>query len=174
MSGQGLQHRCQGVPAQGAEPPDVLGKQVVVHDAPVFSSVGSHDVVVGQVLEPGPVPGFSSLPVAGALGLDHVRRHPQRDPSVGRSLAFGEFGVAVLDGDVVAEEPRPLGAGVGDQGLGVVEFQPEGLPEEPREPGLDLLGFGLRPGEPQQVVICLCRGPGLCRCWSAGCPGQRR
>ena len=33
--------------------------------------------------------------------------------------------VGVLDGDVVAEEPRPLAAGVGDQGLGLVEFQPE-------------------------------------------------
>ena len=54
---------------------------------------------------------------------------------------------------MVAEEPRPLGAGVGDQGLGVAEFQPEGLPEEPREPGLDLLGFGLRPDKSQYVVI---------------------
>ena len=34
-----------------AEPPDVLGEPVVVHDAPVFGSVDPHDVVVGQVLE---------------------------------------------------------------------------------------------------------------------------
>jgi hypothetical protein len=59
----------------------------------------------------------------------------------------------MLDDDVIAEEPRPLGAGVGDQGLGWVEFQSEGLPEEPCELGLDLLGFGLRPGESQQMVI---------------------
>jgi hypothetical protein len=63
----------------------------------------------------------------------------------------------VLDDDVVAEEPRWLGACVGDQGLGLVEFQPEGLPEELRQPGLDLLGFGLRPDKSQYVVICLCR-----------------
>jgi hypothetical protein len=63
----------------------------------------------------------------------------------------------VLDDDVVAEEPRWLAAGAGDQGLGRVEFQSEGLPEEPREPGLDLLGFGLRPGESQYVIIRLCR-----------------
>ena len=59
----------------------------------------------------------------------------------------------MLDDDVIAEEPRPLGAGVGDQGLGWVEFQSEGLPEELGELGLDFLGFGLRPGESQQMVI---------------------
>ena len=63
--------------------------------------------------------------------------------------------VAVLDGDVIAEEPRPLAAGVGDQGLVLVEFQSEGLPEELRQPGLDLLGFGLRPDESQYVIVCV-------------------
>jgi len=66
----------------------------------------------------------------------------------------------VLDGDVIAEEPRWLAAGAGDQGLGRVEFQSEGLPEELCDLGLDLLGFGLRPGESQYVIICLCRHPG--------------
>jgi hypothetical protein len=61
----------------------------------------------------------------------------------------------VLHGDVVAEEPRPLAAGVGDQGLGLTEFQPEVVPEELCQPGLDLLGLGPRPGEPQQVIICV-------------------
>jgi len=65
----------------------------------------------------------------------------------------------VLDGDVITEEPRPLAAGVRGQGLGRVEFQPEGLPEELRQPGLDLLGFGPRPGKPQYVVVGLCRLP---------------
>ena len=58
------------------------------------------------------------------------------------------------DADVVAEEPGPLGAGVRDEGLGLVEFQSEGLPEERGQPGLDLLGFGLRPEKPQYVIIC--------------------
>jgi hypothetical protein len=77
----------------------------------------------------------------------------------------------VLDDDVVAEEPRRLGAGVGDQGLVLVEVQPEGLPEEPGQLGLDLLGFGLRPGETQQMVVCLCRGPGYADLAGGG-PGQ--
>jgi hypothetical protein len=63
----------------------------------------------------------------------------------------------VLDGDVIAEEPRPLGAGVGDQGLARVEFQFEGLPEELRQTGLDLLGVGLRPDESQYLGVGLCR-----------------
>jgi len=65
----------------------------------------------------------------------------------------------VLDDDVVAEKPRRLGAGVGDQGLVRVKFQPEGLPEETGQSGLDLIGFGFRPGKSQYVVVCLCRGP---------------
>ena len=65
--------------------------------------------------------------------------------------------VAVLDDDVVAEEPCRLAAGVADQGLVLVQFQPEGLPEEPAQVGLDLLGFGLRPGESQQMIVGLCR-----------------
>ena len=155
LNGQRLQHRRHGVPFHCAEPPDVMGEQVVVHDAPVLGSEGPHDVIVVQVLEPGPVPRFAVLPVTGALGRDHLRRHPQRDFPVGRSLAAGEFRVAVPDGDVIAGEPRPLGAGVGDQGLVLVQLQSEGFPEERRQPGPDLLGFGPRPGEPEQMVVCV-------------------
>ncbi|MFI5066555.1 MAG: hypothetical protein ACHP9Z_21625 [Streptosporangiales bacterium] len=66
----------------------------------------------------------------------------------------------MLDPDVVAEEPRRLGAGVGDQGFLLVQFQSEGLPEERCQFRLDFLGFGLRPDKSQYVVICLCRHPG--------------
>ena len=125
LGGQGFQHGRLGVPAQRVQPVDVLGEPVVVHDAPVFGPVDPHDVVVVQVLELWPVPGFAPAPVRGALGRDHVQGYPQRDPSVGRPAAVGEFRVAVLDGDLVAEEPRRAGAGVGDQGLGLVQLQGE-------------------------------------------------
>ena len=141
--------------SQGAEPPDVPGEQVVVHYASVLGSVDPHDVVVVEVLEPGPVPRFAVFPVAGALGLDHVWRYLQRDLPVDSPLALGDFRIAVLDLDVVAEKPRRLAAGVGDQGFLLVQFQPEGLPEERGQPGLDLLGFGLRPDKSQYVVICV-------------------
>jgi hypothetical protein len=167
LGGQGLQHRRLGVPSESAEPPGILGEQVVIHHAPVFGSVDPDDVVVVEVLEPGPVPRFAVLPVAGALGLDHVRRHAQRDLPVGLTAASGELGVAVLDPDVIAEEPRRLAAGVGDQGLLLAEFQSEGLPEELRQPGLDLLGFGFRPGESQQVIVRLCGLPD----YADGAPG---
>ncbi len=101
------------------------------------------------------MPRFSVFPVAGALGPDHVRWHFQRDFPVGGPAAAGDPRVAVPDADVIAEEPRPLGAGVRDEGLGLVEFQFEGLPEERCQPGLDLLGFGLRPDKPQYVIICV-------------------
>ena len=105
------------------------------------------------------MPRFAVLPVAGALGPDHVRGHFQRDLPVGLPAAAGEFRVRVLDGDVVAEEPRLLGAGVGDQGLGVVEFQSEGLSEELRDACLDLFSFGFWAGISQYVIVRLCRHP---------------
>jgi len=49
----------------------------------------------------------------------------------------------MLNAYVVAEEPRRLAAGVGDQGFLLVQFQSEGLPEEPCQRSLDLFGFGL-------------------------------
>ena len=93
------------------------------------------------------MPRFAVLPVAGALGLYHVRRHFQRDIPVGASAAAGEFRVVMLDGDVVSEESRPLAAGVGDQRLLPVEFQSEGFPEEFGYPGLDFLGLRFRVSE---------------------------
>jgi hypothetical protein len=97
------------------------------------------------------------LPVAGALGPHHVWGHSQRDLPVGSSAAADDFRVGVLDGDVVAEEACPLGAGMGDQGLFLAEFQAEGLPEELRQFRLDLFGFGLRAGESEDMIVGLCR-----------------
>ena len=76
----------------------------------------------------------------------YVRGHLQPDCPVDRASASGDPRAGVLDGDVIAEEPRPLGAGMGDQGLGGVEFQEEGLSQEPCQLCLDLLGLG--PGPP--------------------------
>ena len=59
--------------------------------------------------------------------------------------------VVVLDRDLVAEEPRRAGAGVGDQRLVLGEFQLEFVTQELRQALFDLLGFGLRSGEPEQV-----------------------
>ena len=155
LGAQGLQHGRLGVPAQPVQPPDVLGKQVVVRDTPVFGPVGCHDVVVGQVLQDAPVPGFSPAPVPGALGRDHVPGHAQRDPAVDRPAAVGDLRAGVLDGDLVAEEPRRASAGVGDQCFSGVQFQREGFPQELRQFRLDLLGLGPRPDESQQMVICV-------------------
>src|SRR6185437_9313119 len=100
------QHGGLGVPAQGAKPPRVPGKLVVIHDAPVLGSVYPHYVVVGLVLELYPFPGFSLFPVWGALGPDHFLWHLQRDYPVDRPAAADDLRAIVLDGDLVAEEPR--------------------------------------------------------------------
>jgi len=59
----------------------------------------------------------------------------------------------VLNGDVVAEEPRRACAGVGDQRLVLGQFQLEFITQERRQPLFDLLGLGLGSGEPEEVVI---------------------
>jgi len=79
----------------------------------------------------------------------------------------------VLDGDVIAEEGRRLGAGVRDQGLVLVEFQLEVIAQERRQALLDLLGFGLGSGEPEEVIVGLCRPPGYADP-GPGSPGSPR
>jgi hypothetical protein len=96
----------------------------------------------------------------GAFGLDHIGGHVQPDATVGRSAASGQSLVVVAHGDLVAEEPRRTGAGVGDQRLGLGQLQLEVLLQELSEATFDLLGFGLRSGEPEQDVIGLCRVSG--------------
>jgi len=59
----------------------------------------------------------------------------------------------VLDGDLVAEEPCRVRAGVGDQRLALGQLQLEVIAQELGEMTLDLLGFGLRSGEPEQDVV---------------------
>jgi hypothetical protein len=66
----------------------------------------------------------------------------------------------VLGGDLVPEVPRSPGAGVRDQRLALAEFQLEVIAQELRQLIFDGLGFGFRPGEAQEVVVGLCRGPG--------------
>jgi len=61
----------------------------------------------------------------------------------------------VLGDDVIAEEPRLLGTGVGDQRLVRRQFQLELVAQEPGEALLDFLRFGLRAGEPEEMVICV-------------------
>jgi hypothetical protein len=65
----------------------------------------------------------------------------------------------VLDGDLVAEEPRRACPGVGDQRLFLVEFQLEIVAQELGQALPDLLCLGFWSGEPEEVVICLCRAP---------------
>jgi hypothetical protein len=99
------------------------------------------------------------LHVSGAFGLDHLLRHTQPDSTVGRSATGGQLLVGVLGGDLVAEEPRRIGAGMGDQRLCLGQLQLEVIVQELGEATLDLLGFGLRSGEPEQDIVGLCRVP---------------
>lgn len=61
--------------------------------------------------------------------------------------------VTTGDRDLIAEEPGPLGAGMGDQRLFRRQFQLEVITQELRQTLFDLLGFGLGPGETEQAVV---------------------
>jgi len=87
------------------------------------------------------------------LALITSRWHAQPNQTVDRTTARGLFSVVVDDGDLVAEEPRRAGAGVGDQCLLLGQLQLEVIAQELGEASLDLLGLGLRSGEPEQDVI---------------------
>ena len=87
---------------QPGQPPDVAGQQVILDEPPVLGPVGADDDVVVLVHQLGAARGFAALEVGGAFSLDHVLRHAQRRPLL--PLAAGDRVVAVLDGDLVAEE----------------------------------------------------------------------
>ncbi|MFD7057630.1 hypothetical protein ACFWDX_59225, partial [Streptomyces mirabilis] len=70
------------------------------------------------------------------------------------------LGVVVQDHDLVAEEPGGTRPPVRNQGLVLGQFQVELVVQEPADVGLDLLGFPLRSGEPDQPIVRLCRSGG--------------
>ncbi len=103
---------------------------------------------------------MAALEVDGALGLNHRFRHVQTDRTVDRALtAGGALSVVMLNADLITEETRSVAAGMGDQRLVLGQFQLEVFAQELRQALFDLLGFGLRSGEPEQVVIAM---PVLC------------
>jgi len=142
---------------QPAQSPYVTGQQVVLDDPPVLRPVDAHDFVVVKVHPLGTMLGFAELEVRGAFGLDHRHGHAERDDAVDRPAAADEFVLSVLDSDLVAKEPRRTRSGVRDQGLVLGQFQLEIVMQEPRQAPFDLFGLGFGSGEPEQMIICLCR-----------------
>jgi hypothetical protein len=59
----------------------------------------------------------------------------------------------VLHDDLIAEIHGRPGSGVDDQGPFGGELQLELAAQEPGQVGLDLLGFGLRSDEPQEMIV---------------------
>jgi hypothetical protein len=97
--------------------------------------------------------GFAFALVVRASLPDDVAGHEQSDRPVDRSAAPGDLRVRVLGLDLVAEEPRRLAGGVGDQRFGGRKFQLELVAQERRDPRFDLFGFVPRSGESEEPVV---------------------
>lgn len=65
----------------------------------------------------------------------------------------------MLDGDLIDQEAGRACAGEGDRRPTGRQFRLEFAMQELCQTLFDLLSFGIGSGEPEQVVICLCRGP---------------
>jgi hypothetical protein len=155
LAGQRLEHGGLHHPFKPVQSVDVPGQQVVRHQPPVLRAVGPDDRVVVFVDHSVEPLGFAELEVGGALGLDHVAGHPQADGAVDGTAGAGDLVVGVLNDDLVAEEPGRARSGVGDQCFLLRQFQLEFLTQERRKTDLDFLGFGLRSGEPEEVVVAV-------------------
>jgi len=92
---------------------------------------------------------------AATPGPTQVDTATQSDGAVDASAFAGDLVVGVLNGDLVAQESRRACAGVGDERLGLRQFQVEFVTQERRDTVLDVLGLGFRPGEPEEMVIAV-------------------
>ncbi|MFD0746080.1 hypothetical protein ACFQ1L_32715 [Phytohabitans flavus] len=88
--------------------------------------------------------------MGGALAPDDVSRHEQADRGVDRPTMPGDLRIGVLCPDLVAEEPRRLAGGVGDQRLGFGQLELELLTQERPDLRLDLFGFVPGPANPSR------------------------
>ncbi len=61
----------------------------------------------------------------------------------------------MLRPDLVAEEPRRLAGGVGDQSLGLGKLQLELIAQELTDLRLDLLRFAPRTGKPEEKIVAI-------------------
>lgn len=158
LRGQGGEHRPFHHEAELVEPVDVPCQLEVLDITSILRAEGGDDVVVAGADQVVADQGFAlSAQIGPASGVDGLRRDAQGDGAVERAAAAGVPAVSLPGPDVVAEEPRLVGAGMGDQGFlgGELEFQL--LAQERGEPVLDLFGFGLGADEPQKVIVGVAR-----------------
>ena len=157
---QRLGQRFLHHPLESAEQTQVDGQPVVLDKPPELQLEADNDVVDRPVdpFHPRDDPAVSQ--VGGALGPHDVAWHFQSDLAVDGSAATPvTLAIVVEDGDLIAEETGGTCPPVGDQRLCLRELQLEFIPQELAELALDLLGLASWPGEPEQEVIGLCRGP---------------
>jgi len=159
FAGERAQQRRFPDPAQPVEAVQVVRQLVVLHQPTILHLVGGDDREVRLVDQPIAMDRLSTNQIGAAMLLQDRCRHAQLDHAVDRAGHVSSAGfpggaslVPLEDPQLVAQEARRVGPGVGDQRLRVGQFQLEGVTQERRQLGLDLLRFGARPGEAKQEV----------------------
>jgi hypothetical protein len=149
-----FQERGLHNPSQFAQMRDVVCKLVVLNVSPVFALVVTDDCVIVVPGQLGPVARLSVLHIDRASLFDDFCRYPQLGLTVDTSVtSMVVFCITVSGCDIISEEPRRIGGGVGDQGLVGGEFQFEMLVQERCQLFFAFLGFGSWPDETQEEII---------------------
>jgi hypothetical protein len=141
-------------PFHTVEGVEIVGQSIIVHDAPILLLILRHNTEGGIVQQFGAVDRFAVMPIEGAFLLQHVRWHAQADLAVKTAVtAPVELSVVLQHHEVIAEEPRGLCPRMGDQGLGLGEFELEVLAQEPSDRLLDRLSLTAWAAKPQQPIL---------------------
>jgi len=153
LRSQRLGERLLHDPLQSVEAMEIVSHPVVLHDTPIFLLVSHHRVERGVFQTFRAVDRFTVREVGCAFAPKYVRGHPQTNHAVNGASSTGVLGVVLHDVHLVAKEARGLSSRVGDQRLGLGEFQFELLTQELTDLSLDLLGFCPWPEESKQEIV---------------------
>ena len=124
------------------KPSHIERREVILHDAAILLLVGFYDSKIALPKQLRTVYGFTAPEVSLALRFNHFGWHIEANHTIDPSSPCRvDVVVGALGLDVVAEEPRRLCAGVGDQCLLVGEVKFEVIAQPLLDLPLDRFGF---------------------------------
>ena len=130
-----------------------MGKQVVLHDSPIFLllMVDDREIIILQQL--GAMVGLSRSLIEGAFPFHDICWHEESDSSIGSTSLLRLLGVTVLVHDVIIEETCRFCTRMSNQRLFLRHFQFEGLVQEMSQLLFNFLRFRSRTSKAKKRII---------------------